>query len=235
MDPDYSKDGRDPFLTRKLEPKDKNYQTSEEFAATHEDSSIRTSQLKGQSVTADKLADESVSGTTLSDGSVSNAKLANMATKTYKGRTSGSTGVPEDVAVATLKSDLSLNNVPNLDFRNTVYSGTYTPTATSPTNLDGTPSMSQAQYLVVDDSVTVSGRFTADPTAAVATNFEIDLPVASNIGAAEDVAGVAFSGSIAGQGAEVIGVAANNTAQIQWVAIDITSQTWSYTFTYQVI
>lgn len=42
------------------------------------------------------------------DASVANAKLANMATKTYKGRTSATTGVPEDVDVATLKTDLAL-------------------------------------------------------------------------------------------------------------------------------
>lgn len=42
------------------------------------------------------------------DASVTNAKLANMTTKTYKGRTSATTGVPEDVAVATLKTDLGL-------------------------------------------------------------------------------------------------------------------------------
>lgn len=42
------------------------------------------------------------------DGSVTNVKLAPMATKTYKGRTSAATGVPEDVAVATLKADLAL-------------------------------------------------------------------------------------------------------------------------------
>ncbi len=42
------------------------------------------------------------------DANITNAKLANMATKTYKGRTSALTGVPEDVAVATLKTDLIL-------------------------------------------------------------------------------------------------------------------------------
>jgi hypothetical protein len=115
-------------------------------------------------------------------------------------------------------------------------SGTYTPTRSAEANLDSNVTMSQAQYMRVGDTVTVSGRFTADPTlTATATSFEITLPVASNIGAAEDVAGVAFCGSIAGQGAEIIGVAANDTAKIQWVAGDITSQTWSYTFSYQVI
>lgn len=44
----------------------------------------------------------------LDDDGVTNTKLANMATKTYKGRTSALTGDPEDVAVATLKTDLVL-------------------------------------------------------------------------------------------------------------------------------
>ena len=114
-------------------------------------------------------------------------------------------------------------------------SGTYTPTASAATNLDATPTMTEAQYMRVGKTVTVSGRFTADPTAAIATSFEITLPIASNLGAAEDAAGTAFSGGVAGQGAEVIGVAANNTAQFQWVAVDVTSKLWSYTFSYQII
>jgi hypothetical protein len=39
---------------------------------------------------------------------ITNAMLVNMATKTYKGRTSALTGDPEDVPVATLKTDLVL-------------------------------------------------------------------------------------------------------------------------------
>ncbi len=46
--------------------------------------------------------------TTIAAGVVTNANLANMATKTFKGRTSAATGVPEDVPVATLKTDLVL-------------------------------------------------------------------------------------------------------------------------------
>jgi hypothetical protein len=45
---------------------------------------------------------------TIANDVVTNAKMANMATKTYKGRTSAGTGDPEDVAVATLKTDLAL-------------------------------------------------------------------------------------------------------------------------------
>jgi hypothetical protein len=60
----------------------------------------------------------------IASGVVTNAKLANMVTKTYKGRTSAATGVPEDVSVASLKSDLSLNNVPNTDFTSAVAANT---------------------------------------------------------------------------------------------------------------
>lgn len=45
---------------------------------------------------------------TIANNAVTNAKAAQMATKTYKGRTSAGTGDPEDVPVATLKTDLAL-------------------------------------------------------------------------------------------------------------------------------
>jgi hypothetical protein len=61
------------------------------------------------------------------------------------------------------------------------------------------------------------------------------LPIASNLGAEGDVSGIAFCGAVASQGAEVIGVAANDTAKVQWVAGDVTSQTWSFNFSYRII
>ena len=63
--------------------------------------------------TVDLTVDASGLKADVIDASITNAKLANMATKTYKGRTSALTGVPEDVAVTTLKADLSLDNVDN--------------------------------------------------------------------------------------------------------------------------
>ena len=118
----------------------------------------------------------------------------------------------------------------------TTAAGTYTPTRSAETNLDANVTMSEAQYLRVGATVLVSGRFTANPAlAATATSFEGTLPVASNIGAVEDIAGTAFCGNIAGQGAEIIGVVANDTFKVQWVSGDITNQTWSYAFAYQVI
>ena len=117
-----------------------------------------------------------------------------------------------------------------------IASGTYTPTRSDETNLDANVTPTQAQYLRVGSVVTVSGGFKADPTTTVtATRFDLTLPIASNLGAVEDLAGVAFCGVIAGQGAEIRGVPASDKARVMWIAGDVTSQDWSYTFTYRII
>ena len=114
--------------------------------------------------------------------------------------------------------------------------GVYTPTRSAEVNMDENVSMSEAQYLRVGSTVTVSGQFTANPTlTATATSFEMTLPVASNIGAVEDVSGVAVCGAIASMSAAIAGVVANDTAKVSWVATDPNSNTWSYTFSFQII
>ena len=50
---------------------------------------------------------------TIANDAVNNAKLANMPAKTYKGRTTNSTGDPENVPLATVRADLSIDNVDN--------------------------------------------------------------------------------------------------------------------------
>jgi hypothetical protein len=54
------------------------------------------------------INDNEVDTDQIAHNSVDNTKLSHMATKTYKGRTSALTGDPEDVPVATLKTDLVL-------------------------------------------------------------------------------------------------------------------------------
>lgn len=116
-----------------------------------------------------------------------------------------------------------------------VNGGTYTPTLTNVANLDASTAY-QCQYFQVGTVVTVSGKVDVDPTlAATSTQLGISLPVASNIGAAEDCAGTAFSPTIAGQGAAILGDAANNRAQMEWISGDITNQPMYFVFVYEVI
>ena len=113
--------------------------------------------------------------------------------------------------------------------------GTYAPGSTSVANLDAI-SLTSAQFMRVGSTVTVSGRFTADPTApATKTIFGMSLPLASAFTASDNLAGVAFSGNIAGMGGEVCADQTNDRAQVFWVSGDVTSQDWSYNYTYQVI
>lgn len=114
-------------------------------------------------------------------------------------------------------------------------SGVYTPTLTNVSNLDGSTAY-ECQYLRVGNTVHVSGKVDADPTlTATSTQLGISLPIASNIGAAEDCAGAAASPTIAAQSAAILGDAANNRAQMEWISGDITSQPFMFSFTYQVI
>lgn len=117
-----------------------------------------------------------------------------------------------------------------------VTGGTYTPTRSAEVNMDVNVTLTDGKYQRNGTVVTVSGRFTANPTlAATVTSFEMSLPVASAIAAVDEISGVAFSGTIAGMGAEITGSIANNTAVFSWVSSDVTSQTWSYMFQYEVL
>lgn len=113
-------------------------------------------------------------------------------------------------------------------------SGVYTPTRSAESNLDSSVTTAEAQYLRVGGTVHVSGQFTADPTAGGVASFEITLPVASNIGAVSDVAGVA-SCAATGETAAITGSVANDTAVVTWLAVDVASQSWSFVMSYQVI
>lgn len=114
-------------------------------------------------------------------------------------------------------------------------SGTYTPTLFNVANLSASTAY-QCQYMRLGDTVTVSGMVDIDPIlAATSTQLGISIPVASNFAANEDCAGVAFSYAIAGQGAAIIADGANDRAQLQYIAGDITNQSMLFTFSYQII
>lgn len=113
--------------------------------------------------------------------------------------------------------------------------GTYTPTLTNVANLDASTAF-QCQWSRVGSAVTVSGRVDVDPTlTATSTQLGISLPVASNLGATEDCAGVAAASGIAGQVSAIRGDAVNDRAEMIWVASDVTNQPMYFTFQYEVI
>jgi len=115
----------------------------------------------------------------------------------------------------------------------TVTSGTYTPTLTGTANVAATTAY-QWQYMRVGNTVTVSGKLDVDPTAASAvTTLTATLPVASNLGSDEDLAGVAIDSG--DQGAQIFGSAASDVAVMQFISDSGDNRAWFCTFTYQVI
>lgn len=170
-------------------------------------------------------ANHSVSGT------VAAADVTGLATVATSGAYSDLSGKPALAAVATsgLYSDLS--GTP------TLVSGVYTPIIVIVANLDVTGTTAyECQYMRVGSVVTVSGKVDVNPTlTATSTQLGIPLPIASNFGAAEDCAGVAFASAVAGMGGAILGDATNDRAQLQFVSSDINSQPMYFSFQYQVI
>ena len=145
--------------------------------------------------------------------------------------TGGTSQVLKQVAVG---ANITVGQLASTDLSD-VASGTYTPTLTGVANVDAVTAYA-AQYVRVGNTVTVSGRIDADPTtAALSTQVGISLPVASNLGASEQCAGTAACPTISGQSAAILGDAANNRAQMEWIAGDLTNQPMYYTFTYRII
>lgn len=121
------------------------------------------------------------------------------------------------------------------DVAQTLVGATYTPTANNSSNLDADPSVFEAQYMRVGNTITVSGRFEADATAPGLASFEMTLPVPSDLGAEHDLAGTSVSiWSGTAEIASIEAMPANNTALFQWIALDLSARDWSFHFTYQV-
>lgn len=118
-------------------------------------------------------------------------------------------------------------------------SGTYTPTLTKVTNLSGTPHAYTCQWLRVGDTVTVSGKFGAEPTAAASTRtvLAMSLPVVSGISAAENVGGtaVAVTSTPTVEACQIEGDATNDRALISWAAAATSDHDFFFTFTYLVL
>jgi len=112
---------------------------------------------------------------------------------------------------------------------------TWTPTLTNVANLDASTAY-LSTYLRAGNFIVAFGKVDVDPTAgATLTQLGISLPVASNFANDFECCGVAFASGVAGQGAAIVGDAANNRAEMQWISGDLTNQPMYWVFGYRII
>lgn len=113
--------------------------------------------------------------------------------------------------------------------------GTYTPTLTNTTNLDGSTAYS-CQWLRVGNSVTVSGQFDADATAGGGANtvLGVSLPIASNLANANELGGTAACLTTF-EAAAILADAANDRATVRWPSQGTNNRSYYFSFTYRVI
>ena len=116
----------------------------------------------------------------------------------------------------------------------TLASGTYTPVSTIVTNLD-TVVQTVAQYMRVGSTVTVSGSFTADPTATGNCNFRLDLPIASNFASNFQAGGTATGISEDLNPIVIYADETNNEVRVNWTTTLTSNTTYFYHYTYQIL
>ena len=111
--------------------------------------------------------------------------------------------------------------------------GTYTPTLTNVTNIADSGA-TVCQYMRIGNTVTVSGRLTADPTTTGACEIGITLPVASDFAGTTQCCGTGFA-NVGNYGTAIIADITNNRASMQWVAVDVANRNIAFSFTYLVV
>lgn len=129
-----------------------------------------------------------------------------------------------DGVTSSIQTQLNLNT-----------SGTYTAVVSNTVNIDSTV-VKGAQFIRVNNVVTVSGIITVDATtASTATSFQITLPIASNLANDFQLAGTGvhnFSNPVA---VNISGNAGNNSAQFNFIANTTSGVDLPFQFTYLII
>ena len=115
-------------------------------------------------------------------------------------------------------------------------SGTFTPTIVLGANAAAV-TVSVAHYLRVGSVVSVFGRCECDPTlAATLTVFTLSLPIASNLGGIEQLAGGFWNGSrTTGNTGEIKGETTADTAQFAITPVGAANVAYYYSYGYRVI
>jgi hypothetical protein len=141
-------------------------------------------------------------------------------------------GTSQVLKQTTLGGAVTVGQLATTDITNLV-SGTYTPTLTNVTNIAASVAF-PLQYTRVGSFVTVAGKVEVDPTALVASELGISLPIASNFANDYECGGSANAGAVQ-QGASITADPANNRATMNFIATDVANRTMAFIFGYQII
>ena len=131
---------------------------------------------------------------------------------------------------------LQTNGAGVLSFGLVLDASTYTPSLTNVTNVTASTAFI-CQYMRIGSVVTVSGKVNIDPTAAAATPAELgmSLPIASNFTTEEQCGGTAVSEIASTYPVRILADAVNNRASFKFLAGTTSNDSYSFTFTYQII
>lgn len=114
--------------------------------------------------------------TTIANDAVTNAKAANMAANTIKGRITGSTGDPEDLTAANVKTILALASTDISDFTEAAQDAVGAMVGSTLTYTDGTPLLQ-----VANDTSTQKVEVVKNSGAVVGTRKQINFIEGSNV------------------------------------------------------
>lgn len=111
--------------------------------------------------------------------------------------------------------------------------GTYLPIVTGKTNITSSIAY-PLQYMRIGNTVTVSGRVTANPIVVLTfTQLNITLPFASASIEGGTLGGSSFCDDVAGLGAAFL-KDTNGEAVMQWVPSDSAERNYWFSFTYLI-
>lgn len=205
------------------------------------------------------IPDGNIGTNQLANNSVTNTKLRDSAGLSVIGKIGNTTGDPEDI-IASVDGNVLRRAGASIGFGQmnlasgaavtgilpvaqggtgvnnaTIAFGTYTPTLFNTTNVAASTAYS-CHYVRVGTVVTVGGFVEIDPTLAAPTNtlLGFSLPIASNIGATQDIGGTMASTSTEQVGG-IYGDATNDRAIFRYQATSTANIGFHFTFTYRII
>ena len=119
----------------------------------------------------------------------------------------------------------------------TIAYSTYSPTFTSVANLDSTPvTVGTFRYIRHGAFVQVYGMFQIDATTTLTlTNFGISLPIASNLGAAQDALGTVAAATDARGFGTVSGDTTNDRFDVNITPVGVGATTYTFVGYYTII